>query len=172
MASRIRAGHLEQRTGQVGAQAFQRQDPAVRTLAPDLADLVECAVGDDRAPAFREVQHVGELVASRAGIDRHEDRAEDRRGHHQVDELGMVVHHHREGVARLHAERPQLRSDALAVLPELGVGPGLVDETAVRGDVHERQDVAVRLGRGSSANQVREDLRTASHRLNPRGPGC
>lgn len=49
---------------------------------------------DDGAAALGMAQHVQELLALRTRVDRYEDRADDGRAHHCLDEFRMIAHHH------------------------------------------------------------------------------
>ncbi len=95
-------------------------------------------------------QHVSKLVATGAGIDRHEYRAADRCADHGVDELGVVLHQQRKPVAWRHARLFQGGRDAAAILPELAVGPDLGRAALMV----ESQHVAVRLRFHTVGNQV------------------
>jgi hypothetical protein len=86
----------------VSAFCFQRGDPTALFCAPCTFNFSQRIAGHDGALAFGEFQHVFQLVAAGAWIDRHKYSAQYGRGHHQVDELGVVLHDDAELVTLLH----------------------------------------------------------------------
>jgi hypothetical protein len=81
------------------------------------------------------IKHEAQFVATGARIDGHKNRTEDGRGHHQVDKLRVIVHHHGKGVTFLDAFGLEPSGNALAVIPQLLVGANFLLQAAVLGDI-------------------------------------
>jgi hypothetical protein len=143
-----------------GLQAQQPLD--VRRLLAHGQQRLRAVVRADDPTTARVAQQEGQLVAARPRVDRHEEAPGDRSGDHGFDELGMVAHHDREAVPRLHASRDQVRGDAVGAGLQVGVGPDLVGcRAAVETEVLERQHVQIGLLFRPDLDQVGQDERVA-----------
>ena len=152
---RVAIGDLAKAAGSVRrcviAGHHQPLQAADRGAEP--ADRRRAIGGADRALAFGVLQHVAQLVADHARIDRHEGGAEPRRRQHGFDEFRMVRHHDREGLAGPDAERLQLRGQGAGMGMKLREGSCLVLQRAGRTDIDECQHAEVGVLAGLAGHQ-------------------
>jgi hypothetical protein len=87
---------------------------------------LECVVAGNDTPATCGSEHVDELVAPGAWVDRHERDPKQRTCDHQVDELDMIGEQRAYTVSWLEAKLAQAGGETAALVPQLGIGARLV----------------------------------------------
>ena len=108
-----------------GEESLERLEP----IALRLDDRAELRVDDERARRAI-LDHEGELRPGQAEIERHEDRAEPRRGKHDEEEHRLVEAEESDALALADAERRQPRRAVLDRLLHVGVSPGRAPRNA------------------------------------------